>query len=81
MWRGTHGRGVLFFTRRNEQLRGCPIELVRRIAIAVTASAMTEDRKRILEAGFEALQTKPIQVREFVKVVGDTIARVKGTAA
>ena len=49
--------------------------------IAVTASAMTEDRQKILAAGFEGLQTKPFEVKEFVKAVSDTIARSKGTAA
>ena len=34
--------------------------------IAVTASAMPEDRKKILEAGFDGLQTKPIHVTEFL---------------
>ena len=48
--------------------------------IAVTASAMTEDRKRIVAAGFEALQTKPIHVKEFVQVVRDTLANRKGAA-
>ena len=37
--------------------------------IAVTASAMPEDRKRILEAGFDGLQTKPIHVTEFLNNV------------
>ena len=39
--------------------------------IAVTASAMPEDRKKILEAGFDGLQTKPIHVAEFL----DTVAK------
>jgi two-component system cell cycle response regulator DivK len=34
--------------------------------IAVTASAMPEDRKKILDAGFDGLQTKPIHVSEFL---------------
>jgi CheY-like chemotaxis protein len=34
--------------------------------IAVTASAMPEDRKKILPAGFDGLQTKPIHVTEFL---------------
>jgi two-component system cell cycle response regulator DivK len=34
--------------------------------IAVTASAMPEDRSKILAAGFDGLQTKPIHVTEFL---------------
>ena len=37
--------------------------------IAVTASAMPEDRKKILAAGFEGMQTKPIHVVEFLSAV------------
>jgi two-component system cell cycle response regulator DivK len=49
--------------------------------IAVTASAMTEDYQKIVAAGFDGLQTKPIHVKDFVQAVGDTIARSKGKAA
>ena len=49
--------------------------------IAVTASAMTEDNQKIVAAGFDALQTKPIHVKDFVRAVGDTFARFKGKAA
>jgi len=38
-------------------------------AMAVTASAMTQDRQKIMAAGFDAYQTKPINVREFVEAV------------
>jgi two-component system, cell cycle response regulator DivK len=44
--------------------------------IAVTASAMTEDNEKIIAAGFDGLQTKPIHVKEFLRVVADTIARI-----
>ena len=37
--------------------------------IAVTASAMPEDRKKILEAGFDGIQTKPIHIVEFLNSV------------
>jgi two-component system cell cycle response regulator DivK len=43
--------------------------------IAVTASAMMADRQRILAAGFDAYQAKPIAVKEFLRVVGDVVAR------
>ncbi|MDB5808817.1 MAG: response regulator receiver protein [Betaproteobacteria bacterium] len=44
--------------------------------IAVTASAMPEDRKKMLAAGFEGVQTKPIHVMEFIKTVEDTLRKV-----
>jgi len=48
--------------------------------LAVTASAMTEDRQKIMEAGFEGLQTKPINVREFLEAVAQILKKAKGTA-
>src|SRR5258706_10015469 len=40
--------------------------------IAVTASAMTEDRKRIIDAGFDRLQNKPTNAKEFLETVAAT---------
>ncbi len=37
--------------------------------IAVTASAMTHDRQKIMAAGFDGYQTKPIKVKEFIEAV------------
>ena len=37
--------------------------------LAVTASAMTHDRQKILAAGFDGYQTKPINLREFLAAV------------
>lgn len=37
--------------------------------IAVTASAMSNERRKILEAGFDGYQQKPIKVKEFVAEV------------
>ena len=48
--------------------------------IAVTASAMTEDRKRIIDAGFDGLQTKPINVKEFLETVAATLKKQSGAA-
>ena len=41
--------------------------------IAVTASAMPEDRKKILAAGFDGMQTKPIHVTEFLGSIEKTL--------
>ena len=49
-------------------------------AIAVTASAMTEDRKKIMVAGFDGLQTKPINVKEFLEAVEQTLKKSGGGA-
>jgi two-component system, cell cycle response regulator DivK len=37
--------------------------------IAVTASAMQQDRERIMSAGFDDYQRKPIDIREFMELV------------
>jgi two-component system, cell cycle response regulator DivK len=43
--------------------------------IAVTASAMTHDRKKIMEAGFDGYQSKPIRVKEFMDAVREMLDR------
>ncbi|HEY3068660.1 MAG TPA: response regulator [Methylomirabilota bacterium] len=43
--------------------------------IAVTASAMSGDRRRIMEAGFDAYESKPISVRPFLDTVRQTLDR------
>ena len=46
--------------------------------IAVTASAMPEDRQKILAAGFDGMQTKPIHVQEFLETVERTLKKAAG---
>ena len=48
--------------------------------LAVTASAMTEDRQKMMAAGFDGLQTKPINVKEFLQAVADVLKKHAGTA-
>ena len=49
--------------------------------VAVTASAMTQDRQKILAAGFDAYQSKPISVRPFLALVRDVLDRRGGRPA
>jgi two-component system cell cycle response regulator DivK len=48
--------------------------------IAVTASAMTHDRQKILAAGFDGYQSKPISVRPFLAAVREALDRTAGGA-
>jgi two-component system cell cycle response regulator DivK len=41
--------------------------------IAVTASAMTQDRHQIMAAGFDGYQSKPISVKGFLQTVRETL--------
>jgi CheY-like chemotaxis protein len=43
--------------------------------MAVTASAMTQDRQTILAAGFDAYQSKPINVKSFLEAVKELLAK------
>ena len=61
------------------------IETVRRLradpvtatipVVAVTASAMTQDRQKILAAGFDGYQAKPISIRPFLELVREVLDR------
>jgi CheY-like chemotaxis protein len=42
---------------------------------------MTHDRQKIMAAGFDAYQSKPISVRPFVEAVGEMLARRRGNPA
>ena len=71
---GIDGIEALGRLRGDPETKGIPV-------IAVTASAMTEDNQKIAAAGFDGLHTKPIHVKDFIRAVGDTIARFKGNVA
>lgn len=49
--------------------------------IAVTASAMTQDRQKIMAAGFDAYQSKPISVQAFKDAVRAVLDRRRGDPA
>jgi two-component system, cell cycle response regulator DivK len=67
---GMNGIEALKVLRADPQTSSIPV-------LAVTASAMTEDRQRIMAAGFEGLQTKPINVREFLDAVAQILDKPK----
>lgn len=71
---GMNGIEALAQLRADPATRHIPV-------MAVTASAMTEDRQRIMAAGFNGLQTKPIHVKEFVQAVRDALAAPGASAA
>jgi len=43
--------------------------------LAMTASVMTEDRQKVMDAGFDAFQSKPIKVKDFVTAVAQLLER------
>jgi two-component system, cell cycle response regulator DivK len=46
--------------------------------MAVTASAMTHDRAKIMAAGFDGYQSKPISVKPFLAAVRELLDRPRG---
>jgi CheY-like chemotaxis protein len=70
---GMNGIEALGHLRGDDRTRRIPV-------MAVTASAMTHDRQKILAAGFDAYQSKPINVKEFVRAVEGLLARTAGSA-
>ena len=64
---GMNGMEALKLLRADAATRDIPV-------MAVTASAMTHDRQKIMAEGFDAYQSKPINVREFVEAVRGLLA-------
>ena len=65
---GINGITALGRLRSDPATRDIPV-------MAVTASAMTHDRQKIMAAGFDGYQTKPINVKEFLAAVRDLLDR------
>ena len=59
---GIDGITALAQLRADPATRAIPV-------MAVTASVMAQDRQKIVNAGFDAFQGKPISVREFLAAV------------
>jgi two-component system cell cycle response regulator DivK len=64
---GMNGIDALAHLRADAATRHIPV-------LAVTASAMMQDRQRILAAGFDGYQSKPIDVKGFLELVARTLA-------
>ena len=64
---GMNGIDALLQLRADAATRGIPV-------MAVTASAMTQDRQKIMAAGFDAYQSKPIDVKGFIAHVAEILA-------
>lgn len=65
---GIDGCATLAALRADPGLAGVP-------AVAITASAMPQDRERLLAAGFDRLLPKPLRLRELLEIV----AQLAGT--
>jgi two-component system cell cycle response regulator DivK len=65
---GIDGIQALGRLRAEVATRGIPV-------MATTASVMSGDRQRVLDAGFDAFQSKPINLRDFLAAVERLLAR------
>jgi two-component system cell cycle response regulator DivK len=65
---GIDGVEALQRLRAEPTTRGIPV-------MVMTASVMSEDRQKIMAAGFDAYQAKPIAVQDFVAVVAEILER------
>ena len=63
---GIDGVEALRRLRAEETTRGIPV-------MAMTASVMSEDRQKIVAAGFDGYQSKPINVTDFVAAVAQLL--------
>jgi two-component system, cell cycle response regulator DivK len=68
---GIDGVEALRRLRAEADTRGIPV-------LAMTASVMLEDRQKIIDAGFDAFQSKPINVKDFVAAVEQLLAARRG---
>jgi CheY-like chemotaxis protein len=59
---GIDGITALGQLRADERTRAIPV-------VAVTASVMSQDRQKIMAAGFDAYQPKPISVKELLETI------------
>jgi len=62
-----------------KKLRASP-ETNRIPVLAFTASVMPQDRKEIMSAGFDGFVSKPINLKEFIASIADTLGKPRGAA-
>jgi two-component system, cell cycle response regulator DivK len=65
---GIDGIQALRRLRAEVATRGIPV-------MAMTASVMASDRRRVLDAGFDAFQSKPIKLKDFLAAVEELLER------
>lgn len=65
---GMNGIEALARLRAGPETRDIPV-------IAVTASVMSHDQKKILDAGFDGYQRKPLDIKEFLEAVRKALER------
>jgi len=65
---GIDGIQALGRLRAEVATRGIPV-------MAMTASVMASDRQKVLGAGFDAFQSKPINVKDFLAAVEELLER------
>jgi two-component system, cell cycle response regulator DivK len=68
---GIDGIQALARLRAERATRGIPV-------MAMTASVMAKDRQKVLDAGFNAFQSKPINVKDFLGAVDQLVGRQRG---
>jgi two-component system, cell cycle response regulator DivK len=64
---GIDGIEALHRLRRSERTASIPV-------IALTAQAMDGDRERFLAAGFDGYISKPVDVADFLRTIGEYVA-------
>lgn len=67
---GMNGIEALRALRADPETRNIPV-------MAVTASVMPQDRQKVTSAGFDDYQSKPINVKDFLKAVEKLLKRGK----
>lgn len=67
---GMNGFEALKHLRASSGTAGIPV-------IAVTASVMTQDQQKIMAAGFDGYQKKPIDIDEFLEAASGIIERCR----